>query len=77
VQSVDLNRYAHLVTPAVLASPIPVKLWVDSVKGEVRFYDPTNPNYYFYLNLGKDFPKVGQWIAVRTNGMKVSFGLPQ
>ena len=77
VPSVDLNKYAYLVTPAVLANPIPIKLWVDSVKGEVRFYDPTNPSYYFYLDLGKDFPKVGQWIAVRTNGMKVSFGLPR
>jgi hypothetical protein len=76
VQSVDLNQYARLVTPAVLANPIPVKLWVDSAKGEIRFYDPTNPNYYFYLTV-KDFPKVGQWIAVRTNGMKVSFGLPR
>ena len=77
VQSVDLNQYSYMLTPAVLANPIPVKLWVDPVKGEIRFYDPTNANYYFYLSLGNDFPKVGQWIALRTNGMKVSFGLPQ
>jgi hypothetical protein len=75
VQSVELNQYAHLVTPAVLANPIPIKLVVDSAQGEVRFYDPTNPNYYFYLNLGKDFPKTGQWVALRTNGLKVSFGM--
>jgi hypothetical protein len=77
VQSVDLNRFAYLLTPAVLANPIPIKIWVDSATGEVRFYDPTQANYYYRLDLGKDFPKIGQWVAVRTNGMKVSFGLTE
>ena len=75
VKSVDLNAYSYLVTPAVLKNAIPIKLWVDSATGDIRFYDPTDSNRYFYANLGKDFPKSGNWIALRTNGMKMSFGL--
>ena len=77
VQSIDLNAYAYLITPQVLASTIPVKLWVDGDTGEVRVYDPTKSDYYYFVKLGKDFSKSGDWIALRTNGMKLSVGLPR
>jgi hypothetical protein len=75
VESVDLNAFSYLITPEVLRNPIPIKIWIDGDTGEVRFYDPTNPEYYFLIMIGKDFPKTGEWIALRTNGMKMSFGM--
>jgi hypothetical protein len=76
VQSVDLNRYADLLTLENLAAPVPFKIWADGSTGEVRVYDPTDPElseyFYFYMN-PKDIPLLGNWIAVRTNGMKLSF----
>jgi len=78
VQAVDLNRYAYLLTPENLAKPITLKLWMDGNTGEVRVYDPTDPTYYYYFNIDKkDVPMKGSWIALRTNSVKMSFGLPQ
>ena len=78
VASVDLNQYAYLLTPEVLANPIPLRIWVDGNTGEVRVYDPTDPEsgfYFYYFMDKKDLPIKGNWISLRTNGMKMSFGL--
>jgi hypothetical protein len=55
---------------------VPAKIWVDGNTGEVRVYDPTDPDmldyFYFYLptkNL------TGNWISLRTNGLKLSFAM--
>ncbi|MCL2318800.1 MAG: hypothetical protein FWC45_01850 [Treponema sp.] len=78
VASVDLNQYAYLLTPEALANPIPLRIWVDGNTGEVRVYDPTNPDsgfYFYYFMDKKDLPIKGSWLSLRTNGMKMSFGL--
>ncbi len=76
VQSVDLNAYRYLLTPANLSSPLPIKLWMNGNTGEVRVYDPTDPTYYYFFFVDKkDVPMKGSWVAVRTNGAKFSFGL--
>jgi hypothetical protein len=78
VQSVNLNQYLPLLTWENLADPIPFRIWVNGDTGEVRAYDPSDPNladyYYFYIDR-KDLPLRGNWAALRTNGIKLSFGL--
>jgi len=76
VQSFDLNEYAHLLTyENCAANPVPIKIWIDGDTGEVRVYDPTDPDqeYYFYFYLPSRGLR-GNWISLRTNGIKLSFG---
>jgi hypothetical protein len=74
--SVDLNDYAELLTPDNLSSEVPFKIWVDGDTGEVRIYDPTDPDlatYYYFSVDKKDLPLKGDWVVMRTNGIKMSF----
>jgi hypothetical protein len=76
VRSVDFNRYAPLLTADNLSTPVPFKIRVDGVTGEVRVYDPAEPSgaaYYFFYIDKKDLPLKGNWVALRTNGMTLSF----
>ena len=78
VESFDLNQYAHLLTWENVANPVPAKIWVNGDTGEVRVYDPTDPDlqYYFFFFLNRrDLPLRGNWVSIRTNGLKLSFGL--
>jgi hypothetical protein len=78
VESFDLNEYAPLLTRENLSSQVPFKIIVDGSTGEVQVYDPTDPNletyFYFYIDK-KDIPLTGNWVALRTNGMRLSFAL--
>jgi hypothetical protein len=78
VESIDLNEYAPLLTQANLSSTVPFRIIVDGNSGEVRVYDPTDSNFeayrYFYIN-GRDIPLKGDWVALRTNGIRLSFAL--
>jgi hypothetical protein len=78
VDSVDLNEYAYLLTEENLSAPVPVKITVDGDTGEVRITDPRDPElrdyFYFYLN-SKDVPLKGDYVALRTNGMNLSFAM--
>jgi hypothetical protein len=71
VQSFDLNYYAGLLTQENLAYPVHFKIFVNGNTGEVQVYDPTAEDVYYILNL--DLPSRGEWIALRTNGLKASF----
>ena len=74
IQSYNLNEYADLLTYENLAEPIPFKIIVNGNTGEVQVYDPTENNeYYYVLNLGNRTPLRGNWLVLRTNGMRVSF----
>jgi hypothetical protein len=76
VESVDLNDLAEYVTDEDLNYPVPLKILVNGSSGEVRVYDPTDPDledyFYFYIN-PKDVPLKGNWISLRTNGVNLSF----
>jgi len=76
--SFPLDEYtAYLVRSGILTQTIPINLMVNGNTGEVRLYDPTDPtgNFYFYFNLPQsDLPLRGNWISIRTNGLKASFG---
>ncbi|MDR0377664.1 MAG: hypothetical protein LBH70_07715 [Spirochaetaceae bacterium] len=78
VDTVDLNEYAYLLTSENLSAPVPVKLFVDGDTGEVRIADPRDPDlrdyFYFYLD-SKDVPLKGDYVALRTNGMSLSFAM--
>lgn len=76
VQSVDLNQYNYLISQENLANPVPIKIWMNGDTGEVRVYSPIDPSYYFYFYIdAKDVPMKGSWIALRTNGLRMSFGM--
>ena len=78
VQSVDLNQYAYLLTKENCQDhTVPIRLWIDGSTGEVRLYDPTDPDdgfYFYYFVDKKDLPLKGNWISLRTNGISLSFG---
>ena len=74
VQSFDLNEFAYLLTYENVADPIPVRIWADGATGEVRVYDPTADDYYWYFFLGERNLR-GNWISLRTNGLGLSFGM--
>jgi hypothetical protein len=76
VQSFDLNRYADLLTDENLSYPVHFKIIADGNTGELRVYDPTVPDdtEYYVLNIDRrDLPLKGNWVSLRTNGMKLSF----
>jgi len=75
IETVNLNSAVGLVDEN-LTTRIPIKIWADGDTGEVRIYDPTDPDFslYYYFNLPTKNLK-GNWISLRTNGLKVSFGL--
>ncbi|MDR1972448.1 MAG: hypothetical protein LBQ46_11075 [Treponema sp.] len=76
VESVDLNEYVENVTVDDLDYPVPFRILVDGATGEVRVYDPTDPNladyFYFYI---RDVPLKGEWVNLRTNGVNLSFAM--
>jgi len=75
IESVDLNEFVGMVDQYITRQ-IPIKIWANGDTGEVRVYDPTDPalDYYFYFYLPTKGLK-GNWISLRTNGLKASFGL--
>ncbi len=74
IQSFDLNEYAGLLTEETLSASIPFKIVVDGNSGEIHVYDPAGDgNSYFVLNIGENLPLKGDWVVLRTNGMKLSF----
>jgi hypothetical protein len=78
VESFDLNWTLDYISWDDLNYPVPVKIWINGDTGEVRVYDPTDPalSYYWFFNIDRrDLPLSGNWVALRTNGVKLSFGL--
>jgi len=78
VQSFDLNQYLPYITWDDLRYPVPIRIVVYGDTGEVRVYDPTDPDwtyYWFFFLDRRDVPLRGNWISLRTNGASVSFGM--
>ena len=75
IESVDLNGFIDLLSNEKIADPLPIKIWANGDTGEVRVYDPTDPasEYYYYFYLPTKNLK-GNWISLRTNELKLSFG---
>ena len=76
VESVSLNEYLPYLTDEALASPISFKIIANGDTGEIRIFDPTEPDTYFTFFVDKkELPLKGDWVALRTNGIKLSFAL--
>ena len=77
LESYNLNEYASLLTyENCAANSVPAKIWIDGGTGEVRVYDPTDPTLedYFYFYLPARGLR-GNWVSLRTNGIKLSFAM--
>ena len=73
VESISLNEYLPVLQEN-LDKPIPFKIEANGDTGEVRVYDPSNPDAFFYFFIDqRDLPIRGEWIALRTNGIRLSF----
>jgi len=55
-----------------LAYALPIRMVVNTDSGEVRVYDPTVTDYYYYFNLDPKMLK-GGYVAFRTNRVSVAF----
>jgi hypothetical protein len=76
--SQDLNEYLAFLDEDTLYENVPFLISANGDTGEVRIYDPTEDleSVYYVFNIDKStLPVKGEWIALRSNGMKVSFGL--
>jgi hypothetical protein len=80
IHSMPLTDYEPLLTDENLASPITFRIIANGDTGEVRIYDPTDPDnrkyYYFFIDK-RDLPIKGNYAAIRTNGIKLSFALEE
>jgi hypothetical protein len=76
VESFDLNEFVPFLTLENLRDPIPVLIRADGNTGEVRIYDPTDPDMldYFYFFLPTRNLR-GNWVSLRTNGIRLSFSM--
>ena len=78
VTSYDLNQYVPYITWADVMQPVNIRIYVNGDTGEVRVYDPSDPTfsyYWFFFLDRRDLPLRGDWIALRTNGVSLSFGM--
>jgi len=80
IQSIPLASYERFLTDENLAYPITFRIIANGDTGEIRVYDPTDPNnrtyFYFFIDK-KDLPLKGGYVALRTNGIKLSFALEE
>ncbi|MDR1046215.1 MAG: hypothetical protein LBL64_00425 [Treponema sp.] len=76
IDSVDLNEYVTDVYEDDLEYPVPFRIVVDGSSGDVRVYDPRDPGTYFYYNINVGGTALkGDWVALRTNGVSLSFAM--
>ncbi|MCL2243554.1 MAG: hypothetical protein FWC03_03690 [Treponema sp.] len=74
VESIDLNEFFYYVTDNDLLQAWPIKIVINSNTGETRIYDPVDSTIYYYFYLDRSYlPLRGEWVVLRTNGMKASF----
>lgn len=75
VDSVSL-KYAEPLLMANLSCDIPVKLTYLSSRGRVLIADPSGQTAGWYVDLPGAAAEKADYVAVRTNGMSVSFASP-
>ncbi|MDR2739264.1 MAG: hypothetical protein LBB68_05490 [Treponema sp.] len=76
VQSVSLGGYEQFLTAENLSNPVSFKIEVYGNTGEIRIYDPTDEGQYYQVTANsRDVPLRGEWVTLRTNGLKASFGM--
>ena len=76
VESLSLNQYLPFFTRENLQRPIPFRILANGNTGEVRISNPFDPNrnsYFFFFIDQRDLPIRGDWVSLRTNGVRMSF----
>jgi hypothetical protein len=76
VESIDMNQYADPWTFEDISVPVRMKILADGDTGEIRIYDPFDPAgeaYRVFYADKNDLPLRGDWVALRTNGIVLSF----
>jgi len=76
LESVSLNEYLPLLTRENLQNPTSFRIIADGNTGEVRVYNPFEPggNSYFVFYIDRrNLPLRGNWVSLRTNGIRLSF----
>ena len=79
IASIPLSDYEPLLTDDNLSYPIPFRIEANGNTGEVRIYDPADPdgNYFYFFIDKRELPLRGNYVALRTNGIKLSFALEE
>ncbi len=75
ISDTDLNEYAENLSEEALEVIIPFKMEVNGDTGDVKIYDPVDPEWVYKFNLGNTEPLKGNFMSLRTNSMGISFGL--
>jgi hypothetical protein len=76
--STPLAEYEPLLTIENLKNAVSFRIIANGDTGEVRVYDPTDPSnrkYFVFFMDKKDLPIKGSFVALRTNGIKLSFAM--
>jgi hypothetical protein len=68
-----MDRLADINLERMAEYALPIKARVNYNTGEVKVWDPTIPNYYYYFSLGGPI-RGGKYISIRTNSLAASFG---
>ena len=78
VDSIDLNEYVDALDASTLYAKTPVRITFNGNTGELRIYDPFDPNMEYYYAYTVDpalIRKNAAWVSLRTNSMPASFAL--
>jgi hypothetical protein len=76
VQSISLSNYERFLTTENLSAPVSFRIEVYGDTGDIRVYDPTDPEQYYLIKVEpRDVPLKGDWVAIRTNGLTASFAM--
>ncbi|WP_010255682.1 hypothetical protein [Treponema primitia] len=74
VQSISLKDYEKFLTAENLDTPVVFRIEAYGNTGDIRVYDPTDEGQYYLIKVNpRDVPLKGDWVALRTNGLKASF----
>lgn len=74
IQNISLKGMEKFLTRENMNLTVPVKLLVDGNTGDAWIYDPMNLNLRYPFHIDIDRPLKGNWVALRTNGISLSFG---
>jgi hypothetical protein len=76
-ETIDLNGLIPALPDDVLETAVSFVIRMNGDSGEIRIYDPTDETgesyLYYYIDETK-LPQKGEWVSLRTNGVKLSFG---
>lgn len=73
IKSISLKSYERYLTADNADAIVPIKFMVNGQTGKCWIEDPTQPGVRYSFSLGNSSPIYGDWVALRTNGISLSF----